>query len=134
MVVVMQGLLLDTHTLLWMVLDDPRLSRSARDEIINADTLHYSMVSLWEIAVKQGRQGFDLQLPDYWHQGIPEEMTRQGITRLEITPTYVREVQDLPGHHGDPFDRMLVAQALVENLALVTKDRTLKQYGVKIVW
>jgi PIN domain nuclease of toxin-antitoxin system len=127
-------LLLDTHALLWMVFDDPRLPSSARQMIEQAEVLYYSMASLWEIAIKQGRKGFDFQLPDYWHQGLPEELGRLDLRRLNLSPEYLATFQKLPLRHSDPFDRMLIAQAQVEGLCLLSKDRQMSEYDVSVYW
>jgi PIN domain nuclease of toxin-antitoxin system len=128
------GLLLDTHALLWMVLDDPRLSRRARSEIEKAGRLVYSMASFWEIALKLSKGGFDIALPDRWHQELVAELRRIGSVRVEIQPDHCRRLQDLPWHHNDPFDRMLIAQAEAEEVAILTADRRFKKYGVKVLW
>ena len=130
----MKGLLLDTHALLWMVVDDPRLSRSARSGIENADRLVYSVASFWEIGLKLSRGGLDIALPDAWHQELLRELREISSVRLEIQPEHCRRLQDLPWHHKDPFDRMLIAQAEIEDFAILTADRRFKQYHVKIIW
>ncbi len=129
-------MLLDTHALLWMVLDDPRLSRRARSEIEKAEGLAYSIASFWEIALKLSipRYQKKLALPEAWHQDLLGEMRAIGAERLEIQPQHCRHLQDLPWHHKDPFDRMLIAQAQVERLPILSADRRFKKYGIKIVW
>jgi PIN domain nuclease of toxin-antitoxin system len=129
-----KGLLLDTHALLWMVLDDPRLSRRARGEIEKATRLIYSIVSFWEIALKLSKGGFDIALPDGWHDELVGELREIGAVRLEIQPGHCRRLQDLPWHHRDPFDRMLIAQAQIEELSILTADRRFKRYDVKVIW
>jgi len=129
-------LLLDTHVLLWMVLDDPRLSRRGRSEIEKADRLVYSIASFWEIAIKLSLPKYrrDLPLPTAWHQELLGELREIGSVRLEIQPEHCRRLQDLPRYHRDPFDRMLIAQAQTENLSILSADKRFKQYGVKVVW
>ena len=117
-----------------MVLDDPRLSRRARSEIEKADRLVYSAASFWEIALKLSKGGFDIALPDRWHQELVAELRRIGSVRVEIQPDHCRRLQDLPWHHNDPFDRMLIAQAQAEEVAILTADRRFKKYGVKVLW
>lgn len=130
----MNGLLLDTHALLWMVMADPRLSRRARTQIEKAERLAYSVANLWEIALKLGRGGFDFALPSAWHRDLVAELGRIGSTRIEIAVDHCRQLQDLPWHHKDPFDRMLIAQAQVEQLSVVSADPQFKAYDVKVVW
>ena len=130
----MKGLLLDTHALLWMVLDHPRLSKRARTQIERITRLVYSAASFWEIGLKLSRGGFDFELPDAWHDELIRELRRIGVSRLEIEPAHCRRLQDLPWHHKDPFDRMLVAQAQVEGLTILTADRRFKSYDVTVAW
>jgi PIN domain nuclease of toxin-antitoxin system len=120
-------LLLDTHVLLW-VLSGERLSKEARRAIIdprNAVTM--SAASIWEMSIKAelGR----LELPDGWL----EEAERQSIGVLPITAAHALAVRQLPSLHRDPFDRMLVAQAQVEGLVLVTRDEQIKQYDGSVL-
>jgi PIN domain nuclease of toxin-antitoxin system len=129
-----KGLLLDTHALLWMGLDDPRLSRRGRSEIERADQLVYSIASFWEIALKLRKGGFEIALPDGWHRELVAELRQVGCVRLEVQPEHCRRLEDLPWHHKDPFDRMLIAQAEVEDLAILTADHRFKKYDVKVVW
>jgi PIN domain nuclease of toxin-antitoxin system len=129
-----KGLLLDTHALLWMTTDDPRLSRRARSAIERTERLIYSVASFWEIALKLSRGGFDVALPPRWHQELLAELREIGSVRLEIQPEHCRRLQDLPWRHKDPFDRMLIAQAEVEDFAILTADRRFRQYDIKIIW
>lgn len=130
----MKGVLLDTHALLWMVLEDSRLPRSARRRIEGADPLNYSIVSLWEIALKLSRGGFDFDLPRAWDQELVRELREIGLRRLGLEVAHCRALQDLPWHHKDPFDRMLVAQAQMEDFAILTGDPRFKAYDVKVLW
>ncbi len=124
----MPRLLLDTHVFLWWRANDSRLGREAVATIATAGAVFVSAASVWEAAIKQalGR----LRLPDRFEKGVEES----GFERLAITFTHAERVGGLPHHHGDPFDRMLVAQAQEEGLALVTHDRKLEPYEVEIVW
>lgn len=130
----MKGLLLDTHALLWMVMADPRLSRNARMQIEKVERLAYSVVSFWEIALRLSRGGFDFALPVAWHHDLVGELRGINSVRLEIAAAHCRRLQDLPWHHKDPFDRMLIAQAQTEQLSIVTADPQFKEYEVKVVW
>ena len=130
----MSGLLLDTQAFLWMSVDDDRLSRSARREIENTVTLAVSVMSFWEIALKLSRRGLDFELPLDWDQVLQRQMQELRITRIDLVPAHCRRLQDLPWHHKDPFDRMLVAQAQEEKLAVLSSDRQLRAYDVKVIW
>lgn len=128
------SLLLDTHALLWMIADDPRLPPSARRQIVTTESLAWSTVSLWEIAIKLSLQRPDFRLAAGWSRRIPEEMSRNGIHRIDLEARHCAEVSVLPWHHRDPFDRILVAQARCENLRLLSADPALDAYDVGRVW
>ena len=127
-------LLLDTHALLWMISDDHRLSSNARNAILSAKELHWSIVSLWELAVKESLERFDLKLSPGWHEWIPGELRRNGALQMDVLNTHCHVVSQLPWHHRDPFDRMLVAQAKTEGAILVTRDGLIRAYDVECVW
>jgi PIN domain nuclease of toxin-antitoxin system len=120
-------LLLDTHVLLWWLDDDQRLSPAARNEVLVAEEIRVSAASVWEIAIERalGR----LEVPDDYL----EYVERTGFRALAITFAHARAAGDLPRHHDDPFDRMLVAQARIEGLTLVSADRRLADYGVALL-
>lgn len=120
-------LLLDTHVVLWWLDDDKRLSAAARDEIVVAEEVRVSAATVWEIAIKRalGR----LEVPDDYLEHV--ERTR--FRPLPIGFEHAEAAGSLPRHHDDPFDRMLVAQARVERLTLVTADRRLGDYGVAVL-
>jgi PIN domain nuclease of toxin-antitoxin system len=125
-------LLLDTHAFLWFVTGDARLSRAARRALEAADNeLILSAASVWEMAIKAslGR----LTLPGSVEEYVAEKV-ESGFGVLSVDWTHAAAVERLPPHHGDPFDRLLAAQALAEDLPLVTGDRVFGAYGVKVVW
>ena len=125
----MSRLLVDTHALLWWLTDDPALSPPARDAI--ADPVSEPLVSaasVWEIAIK--RSLGKLTAPD----DLPDRVAEQGFSWLPITSSHAWQVRELPLHHRDPFDRILVAQALTERLAIITTDPHFGQYGVEVRW
>lgn len=119
-------LLLDTHILLWLVFDDRRLHPAVRDTIAAAD-IHVSAVSVVEVSIKTalGKLVID---PDLW-----DRLHESGVTALPITWDHAQVVRALPLHHRDPFDRLLVAQAQVEGLTLVTADAAVKRYDVALM-
>jgi PIN domain nuclease of toxin-antitoxin system len=122
-------LLVDTHALLWWLADDPSLSPAARDAI--ADPTNEPLVSaasVWEIAIK--RSLGKLTAPD----DLPDRVADEGFSWLPITAQHAWGVRDLPIHHSDPFDRILVAQAVTERLPVVTTDARFAEYGVDVRW
>jgi PIN domain nuclease of toxin-antitoxin system len=118
-------LLLDTHVILWWLDDSPLLSQKARSAIADPDNLVYvSAVSLWEIVLKRGLG--KLALPDHWEQALMDEPFR----RLPVTWEHALGLARLPEIHRDPFDRLLLAQAAIEGLMLVTQDEAVLRYEV----
>lgn len=117
-------LLLDTHMFLWTVTDSPRLTARARDDIVGAEAVYVSAASIWEIAIKAalGRIEGDVAV-------IARSIEESGFIELPITAAHAARVSGLPPHHRDPFDRLLVAQALAEPLVLLTADKELAQYS-----
>jgi PIN domain nuclease of toxin-antitoxin system len=129
----MMKILLDTHTFLWWILDDPKLSTRALELIgDNRNTLYWSAASSWEVSIKYalGR----LPLPESPEQFLPTELGKNRIESLAIIDAHAFQAGRLPHHHGDPFDRMLVAQALVESLGLLSNDKQLSFYNVDVYW
>lgn len=114
--------------MLWWRANDPRLTLSAREAIAAAKIVFVSAASAWEIAIKSalGR----VRLPRPFSEGVQES----GFIELPIGFQHADAVEFLPPHHADPFDRMLLAQAKVERLVLVTHDRSFEPYGHPIVW
>jgi PIN domain nuclease of toxin-antitoxin system len=127
-------LLLDTHIALWAIADDARLPQSARRLIADPDNAVFvSTASLWEIAIKHAlaRGG-----PNAMHLSAAAALAyfeRAGYGLLDIVPAHVRMLEQVPRLHGDPFDRMLVAQALAEPLRLLTHDTQVAQYGDTVI-
>ena len=126
-------LLLDTCTFLWFQADSPQLSPTARAQILDpTNEVYLSAVSVWEIARKyaQGR----LSLPSHPSTLIPAVRKDSGIASLSLTETDVLAAEKLQLFHKDPFDRMLIAQALMGGLAIVTSDRAFDPYPVRVIW
>ena len=126
-------LLLDTCTFLWLVSDSPRLSARAREQFsLPENEVYLSAASAWEIAVKNrlGR----LPLPAMPAEFVPSQRKAHGIEPLPIDEEAALHVAQLPDLHRDPFDRMLVAQALVGALVLLTPDAPIRQYPVRALW
>jgi PIN domain nuclease of toxin-antitoxin system len=121
-------LLLDTHIFLWWRSDNARIRSEVRDVIRDADTVFVSAASAWEIAIKSSLGQISISAP--FEEGVIES----GFDRLNIAFPHAAAVRDLPLHHRDPFDRLLVAQAICERLTLVTHDRNLAPYPIDILW
>jgi PIN domain nuclease of toxin-antitoxin system len=121
-------LLLDTHIFLWWRGEPSRLIPAVRSRIATADLVFVSVASAWEVAIKVALGRLDL--PDTMEAGV----LASGFEKLLITFSHAARAAALPPHHGDPFDRMLIAQAQAEGLTLVTRDRRLEPYAVEILW
>jgi len=126
-------LLLDTHAFLWWVEGAPPLGRRARAEIANPDNeVLFSVASCWELAIKLNLG--KLRLTQALDRFIPQQLTRNGFVLFAVEFRHVARVADLPFHHRDAFDRVLVAQALLDELAIVSTNRVFRKYGVTVVW
>ena len=126
-------LLLDTHALLWWLFDDLKLSSVARSAIADPQNeVVVSAASAWEIATKHrlGRLPEAGDLAAY----LPDYLRRARLSVLSISLEHAMAAGALPGPHRDPFDRMIVAQAQVEDLVVATADRVFRDYGVAVVW
>lgn len=126
-------LLLDTHALLWWLADDPALSKSARAAVANlSNTVLVSAASAWEIATKFriGKLPTAADLAGDFSGYV----AREGFLLLAISADHAIRAGLLPGSHKDPFDRMLIAQAQAENLALVSNEEVFDHYGVRRIW
>lgn len=125
--------ILDTHAFLWMVTDDRRLSEAARVVIADgANQVFLSTASMWEIVLKAGAG--KLHVTGGAARFLEREMRRNRLSPLPIQPAHVLRVPTLPAIHKDPFDRLLIAQAQVENLPLITADPEIKRYPVLVIW
>ncbi len=126
-------LLLDTCTFLWIVAGAPELSDRARIEFTAPDNeVFLSAVSAWEIAVKHGLGRLPLPAPP--SDFVPEMRRRHGIAPLPLSEEAALFLGKLPGNHRDPFDRMLICQATVEGLVLLTPDEQITSYPVRTLW
>ena len=126
------NLLLDTHALIWFVAGDRRLGRAARSAMEEEQArLHISAASVWEMAIKAARKRLALPYPvaRYLTDRIDE-----GYVVLRVDGSHAAAVEHLPLHHHDPFDRLLIAQALSERFPVITRDRVFKKYGVEVIW
>jgi len=127
------SLLLDAHTMLWFFWDNPQLSTRAKALIEDANNRKLvSIATCWEIAIKVGLGKLDLGEPS--RSFLPREIARNNFELLPISLAHATMVEGLVAHHRDPFDRLLVAQAMTEGLPLVSADAIFDQYGIKRVW
>ncbi|MQA38266.1 type II toxin-antitoxin system VapC family toxin [Rugamonas aquatica] len=117
-------LLLDTHILLWCLQGSRKLSKPARARIGASREVFVSSVSIWEIAIKNGSGKLTIDMSQ-----LASEITYAGMLELKISHIHAARVRHLPGIHRDPFDRMLVAQAMCESMKLLTADRVLADYS-----
>lgn len=129
----MARLLLDTHAFLWWVDDAPELTPAARRAIADANNECYlSLASCWEMAIKSSLGKLRLTRPV--ERFVSEQITANGFTLLNIELRHTAKVEKLPFHHRDPFDRLLISQAISEKLTIVSGDRVFRDYGVKVLW
>ncbi|MGK3974148.1 type II toxin-antitoxin system VapC family toxin [Sorangium sp. So ce118] len=126
-------LLLDTHCWLWLVAEPERIRRDVVEMLVAEDNdVYVSAASAWEIVIKHALGKLSLPMPpaDY----IPSRMAALDHRSLPIEQRHALQVAGLPPHHRDPFDRILVAQAQVEDIDLVTADRLMGAYDVRVIW
>ncbi len=125
--------ILDTHVFLWWVLDNPKLSRTAQDFIVNPDnSIYLSAVSGWEMAIKW-RIG-KLTLPAQPDTFVKQQLEINNFNSLPIQMAHGLYVHELPEIHKDPFDRLLIAQSKIENLLLISADSVFQKYSVSLLW
>ncbi|MFQ5641672.1 MAG: type II toxin-antitoxin system VapC family toxin [bacterium] len=123
-------LLLDTHILLWCLEGGEDLSPQTRQLISSADAVYASAANIWEIIIKISTGKLKIQIEP---QDLVQTMTDSGFEMLSIKPEHALKLMDLDRHHWDPFDRILIAQSLVEPLHLVTCDSVVAKYGGNII-
>jgi len=125
--------LLDTHAVIWWVDQDSLLSITSHAAIADPENeLLVSAATVWEIAIKLGMEKLSLSMP--YRQWMNQALAGLQASLLPITVAYAERQLELPSHHRDPFDRLLIAQALVEEVAVVSADATFEQYGVTRIW
>jgi PIN domain nuclease of toxin-antitoxin system len=125
--------LLDTHTFLWWIAGDARLSSRARTIIADrTNEIYFSAISGWEIAEK-ARRG-KLSLPSDPESFVAEQVVSNAFEVLPLELAHALHVFSLPSHHKDPFDRMLIAQAQLEELKLLSADHQIARYDVEVIW
>ena len=128
----MQTFLLDTHTIIWLA-NDPKLLSGAAEAALNSENkLIVSHVSVWEVAIKIKIGKLNLQLP--LKEFIVKATEKHLLDFLNISLEHIYFTQTLPPHHQDPFDRLLIAQSLVENIAIISADKIFDSYNVPRIW
>ncbi len=126
-------LLLDTHAFLWWIGNDERLSEAAHEAISDGNNeVFFSVVSAWEMAIKQGSG--KLSVHSELAKFLTKHLHKNHFSILPISLNHALQIMQLPSHHRDPFDRMLVAQAEVEQAHLITRDPAIAKYKVNICW
>ena len=123
--------LLDTHAMLWYLRDSPELSASAHSLIDKAEYVAVSIASFWEIAIKQsiGKMQFCMTIPE-----LESLCLDRDIQVLPIQSVVLEQIKSLPKIHGDPFDRLIIAQAQIGKRTIITRDRMIPQYPVPTIW
>lgn len=125
------NLLLDTHVALWAITDSPKLSKKAREWIESPkSSVWISAATVWEIAIKHGLARGDMPVSS---QDALRYFRESGYRFLPVEPEHAAAVEDLSAHHGDPFDRILIAQAIVEPMRLITHDPVMARYSDTII-
>ena len=127
------NVLLDTHAFLWSITGDNRLSKTAEKTFLNPNNnLFFSVASFWEICIKMSLG--KLSLTSGWFKTIQAEIRINAVQWLPVEMPHCLELTKLPFHHRDPFDRMLIAQAVVEDLQLLSRDPRLSAYEIDRIW
>ena len=127
------NVLLDTHSFLWLITGDKKLSQTAQDTFLNLEnSVHFSAASMWEICIKISLG--KLSLNKGWFRTIKKELKLNNIEWLPIEMVHCHEISKLPFYHRDPFDRMLISQAMVENMAVMSRDEMFAAYEINRIW
>jgi len=124
--------LLDTHVILWIAENSPLLTEKVKEVILDKNSEKYvSIASVWEVAIKLGTHKLDIGggLSEFFHM-----IDDNGFFSLSLEREYLQLIPNLPNHHKDPFDRLLVATAIVENMILITMDKNIHGYDVNCLW
>ena len=125
-------LLLDTHTFIWFINGDERLSTKAKKEILKSSNKKFiSMASIWEMAIKTSLGKLRINYP---FKEVFNQIEENGFVTLSIIFDHTLLVSQLEFHHRDPFDRLLIAQAIFENMKIISKDESFHKYQVKMIW
>ncbi len=123
--------IIDTHAILWYLRDSDELSKKARKIIDNEEQIFISIATLWEIAIKHSIGKLDLEFSISQIENLCAE---KNISILPIKAAHLDELEKLPNHHNDPFDRLIICQARTEDLSIITRDTIIPKYPVQTVW
>lgn len=130
--------LLDTHAFLWWIADAPGLSDRAREVLADdRNELLFSVASAWEIAIKVSLGKLEIpevEVPEDLEQFVTNQVSENAFEVLPVSLKHALGVYSLPQHHKDPFDRLLIAQALAEGIPLLSRDPAFSSYPIKVVW
>ncbi len=125
--------LLDTHALLWILTDDHRLSNNAKDSYLDKkNIILLSLASIWEMSIKSSLK--KLEIKSSMETFVEQHVINNNIQILNILPQHLYPLEKLPFHHRDPFDRLIICQAIYENLTVITSDKNFDSYSVKRIW
>ena len=124
--------LLDTHTIIWLLEDPSKVSAPIKEKLKSPDnSVYLSSVSLWEIAINNSLGKLDLQES---FERLLSDLSSTDIIILQIENEYLKAVNTLPYIHGDPFDRLIISTAIVEDMTIITKDDNIPKYSVQCIW
>ena len=127
------NLLLDTHIFLWFVFAELQLNAATRTLVEDEENVKFlSMASVWEMAIKHSIGKLPLVQP--FNQFLSEQIERGGFRLLPITFEHLVQVSSVPMHHRDPFDRLIIAQSLTDNMAVISADKAFDAYGITRLW
>ena len=125
--------LLDTHVLLWILTDDHRLSNNVKDSYLDKkNIILLSLASIWEMSIKSSLN--KLEIKSSMETFVEQHVINNNIQILNILPQHLYPLEKLPFHHRDPFDRLIISQAIYENMPVITSDKNFDLYSVKRVW
>ncbi|MCD4691864.1 MAG: type II toxin-antitoxin system VapC family toxin [Calditrichales bacterium] len=125
--------LIDTHTLLWIVTNDPKLSAKAKDLYLDSENeIFISMASIWELSIKSSLGKISLEQP--LDEFVDEHVKGNDIRILKIESPHVLRIENLPFYHRDPFDRLIISQSIEDNIPIIGSDKTFDSYPIKRIW
>ena len=125
--------LIDTHTLLWIVTDSPKLSIRAKKLYLNPENkIIFSLASIWELSIKSSLKKLTLDKP--LEEFVDEHIKGNDIQILNLELPHILRIEKLPFHHRDPFDRLIISQQIENNLPIIGSDKEYDKYGVKRIW
>jgi PIN domain nuclease of toxin-antitoxin system len=125
--------LLDTHTLLWITTDNPKLSKKAKSTYLNSQNeIFVSIASIWELSIKISLKKLDIKLP--LKSFVDIHILGNNIKILELELNHIYKLEKLPFHHRDPFDRLIISQSIENKIPILSIDKMFDSYGIKRIW